>query len=61
MGRHGVKADKASDLVESRVSLGDRSLCHRAPLLACVTASLPSAVVGRGPGLSSCRGRRARW
>ena len=24
MGRHGVKADKASDLVESRVSLGDR-------------------------------------
>ena len=61
MGRHGVKADKASDLVESRVSLGDRSLCHRAPLLASVTASLPSAVVGRGPGLPSCRGRRARW
>ena len=36
-------------------------MCHRAPLLASVTASLPSAVVGRGPGLSSCRGRRARW
>ena len=60
MGRHGVQADKASDLVESTVSLGDRSLCHRAPLLASVTASLPPAVVGRGPGLSSCRGRRAR-
>ena len=40
MGRHGVQADKASDLVESTVSLGDRSLCHRAPLLASVTASL---------------------
>ena len=61
MGRHGVQADKASDFVESTVSLGDRSLCHRAPHLASVTASLPSAVVGRGPGLSSCRGRRARW
>ena len=65
MVRHGVKADKASDLVENRVSLGigfgDHSLCHRAPLPTSVTASLPSAVVGCGPGPSSRRGRRARW
>ena len=42
IGRHGVQADKASDFVESTVSLGDRSLCHRAPHLASVTASLLS-------------------
>ena len=64
MGRHGVGADKASDLVvgreSSHISFGPSSSCHRAPLPASVSVSLPSSVVGRGECLVSGRGRVAR-